>query len=55
MTVYTISEVAALLKMGERTVKRHISTGQLQSTKLGRLRRITQDQVDDFIRRGRGI
>lgn len=55
VTVYTIPEVAALLKMGERTVKRHISTGQLQSTKLGRLRRITQEQVDEFVRRGRGV
>jgi excisionase family DNA binding protein len=53
--IYTMAEVATRLKVAERTIKRHVQSGHLQSFKVGRARRITEDQLNDFIRRGRGI
>jgi excisionase family DNA binding protein len=41
LEVYTIEEVARILKVSQTTVRRKIKTGELQSRRLGRLHRIS--------------
>lgn len=47
----TAEEVADALNIGRCTVYDLIRTGQLQSFKIGKLRRIPVDSVHDFARR----
>jgi excisionase family DNA binding protein len=47
---YTVQEVAKLLKVHEQTIFRWIREGKLQSDKIGRNQRITQKQLDNFIK-----
>lgn len=39
--IYTIEEVAQILKVSQTTVRRKIKTGELPSRRLGRLHRIS--------------
>ncbi|GKY86350.1 helix-turn-helix domain-containing protein [Sinisalibacter aestuarii] len=43
--MYTVAEVAELLKLHPKTVLRHIRTGRLAARKAGRSWRITQDAL----------
>jgi putative molybdopterin biosynthesis protein len=48
---YTIEEVAKLLRVNERTVRKLIDSGELHATRVGRQYRISQEQLDDYLRR----
>jgi len=50
MTYYTINEVAKMLKVDRHTVWRWIKDGKLESHKVGSTHRITQEQLDRFIK-----
>ena len=50
--VYTIKEVAAILKVSVRTVHELIATGRLQSTKIAGNRRFTEKHINELIREG---
>jgi excisionase family DNA binding protein len=50
LTVWTTTEVAQMLHVSERTVKRLIATGELSSLLVGTRRRITQEQLDNYVK-----
>ncbi|WP_346048323.1 helix-turn-helix domain-containing protein [Actinomadura chokoriensis] len=47
--VYTVEQVAEMLQVGRDKVYMLLRTGRLRSIKIGRLRRITDQQLADFI------
>jgi excisionase family DNA binding protein len=46
---YTVEQVAKLLNVGRDKVYYLLRTKQLRSIKIGKLRRITDDQLAEFI------
>ncbi|RAY16728.1 transcriptional regulator [Actinomadura craniellae] len=49
MQAYTVEQVAEKLQVGRDKVYFLLRTGQLRSIKIGKLRRITDDQLKEFI------
>jgi excisionase family DNA binding protein len=49
LQAYTVEQVAKMLHIGRDKVYELIRTGQLRSIKIGKLRRITEDQLVEFI------
>jgi len=47
--IYTIEEVARILKVSQTTVRRKIKTGELQSRRLGKLHRISGAELRRLI------
>lgn len=50
MKVYTALDIANMLKVNKITVIRWIKLGKLKAFMLGKQYRITQEQLDDFIK-----
>lgn len=48
--IYTPKEVAAMIKVSERTVNEWLRNGKLRASKLGRQWRITEQQLNDFLK-----
>lgn len=48
---YTIKEVAQNLKVSERTIHNWIKEGQLNSYKVGRLTRISKEQLEEYLQK----
>ena len=49
MQAYTVEQVAEMLHIGRDKVYYLLRTGQLQSIKIGKLRRITDRHVAQFV------
>lgn len=49
--VYTLPEVATHLRVKARTVRRLISKGEIETIRVGRLRRVTDAQLERYLRR----
>lgn len=49
MQAYTVEQVAKMLHIGRDKVYELLRTGQLRSIKIGKLRRITEEQLEAFI------
>jgi len=49
MDIYTIPEVAKRLRVNQTTVSRLIHRGELKAYKIGRIYRITKEEVDRFL------
>ena len=49
MKIYTVKGLALEFKVSELTIRRYLETGKLIGFKVGRVWRITQDSVDNFI------
>jgi excisionase family DNA binding protein len=49
LQAYTVEQVAKMLHVGRDKVYELLRTGQLRSIKIGKLRRITEEQPADFI------
>ena len=49
MQAYTVEQVAELLHIGRDKVYYLLRTGQLRSLKIGKLRRITDQQLAEFV------
>ena len=49
MRAYTVEQVAEMLHVGRDKVYYLLRTGQLRSIKIGKLRRITEQQLAEFI------
>lgn len=47
--VYTVEEVARLLKLSVQTVRTLVLSGELRSKKIGRQYRITQTMLDEYL------
>lgn len=48
--LYTINELVEILKVTERTVRVYIKEGKLGHIKFGRNVRVTQSQLDKFLK-----
>jgi excisionase family DNA binding protein len=46
---YTVSEVAEALRVSERTIRRAIAAGQLQSIRVGRCVRVPAESIQQFV------
>jgi excisionase family DNA binding protein len=49
LQAYTVEQVAKMLHVGRDKVYELIRTGQLRSLKIGKLRRITEEHLAEFI------
>ena len=49
MQAYTVEQVADILNIGRDKVYYLLRTGQLHSIKIGKLRRITDQHLADFV------
>ena len=49
MTVYTVKEVAEMLKLNIVTIRRHIESGKLKAIKVGSVWRITEEELQRFM------
>jgi len=49
LQAYTVEQVAEILNVGRDKVYFLLRTGQLRSIKIGKLRRITDEHLADFI------
>ena len=49
MQAYTVEQVAEILNIGRDKVYFLLRTGQLHSIKIGKLRRITDQHIRDFV------
>jgi excisionase family DNA binding protein len=49
MQAYTVEQVAKILNIGRDKVYFLLRTGQLRSIKIGKLRRITDQHLADFV------
>lgn len=49
LKVYTVKEVADLLKVSKMSVSRYIKAGKLKSRKLGSMHRITDTDLRKFL------
>lgn len=50
---YTPAEVAEILKVKRQTVYTWIREGRLQADKIGRTRRISEAQLQEFLKEGK--
>lgn len=48
--VYTPKEAAAILKVSERKINELLRKGELKGSKVGRQWRITEQQLDEFLK-----
>ena len=53
LEVYTPEEAACLLKVTRRTMYSYLRDGAIRSAKLGRIWRITRQDIEDFLAAGR--
>ena len=52
LRVYTVEEVAEIMKMSIRTIREYIKGGELKASKFGKAYRITDEDLRDFASRG---
>ena len=55
LTVYTLEEVADILKLSKRTVYTYVHEGKLPASKIGAYWRITEEQLREFLNHGAGV
>ena len=49
-TFYEIKELSSILKLNYRTILDLIATGELKAYRIGRVFRISQKQINDFLK-----
>ena len=52
MKYYTTKEIADLIQMHERTIVNHLNRGLLKGNKFGGRWRISQEELDDYLKNG---
>lgn len=52
ITVYTLKEVAEILKVSRQTIYNYLKAGRLKATKIGKEYRVTKEDLEEFIRLG---
>lgn len=48
---YRVEEIAQMLRVNPRTIRQAINEGELKATRVGRLIRISQQQLDSYLRK----
>lgn len=54
LVLYTVDEVAVVLKVTKRTVWNYIKDGKLKACTFGKAKKITETDLKDFINSSRG-
>ena len=49
LKMFTINELAELLNVSQKTIRRHISSGKIESTKVGGVHRISKKSLTSFL------
>ena len=49
MTLYTLKEISEMLKINIQTLHRWVRDGKIETTKIGSMHRVSQEQLDRFI------
>ena len=55
LRVYTLNEVADILKVTKRTLYTYVKEGKLPAVKMGKYWRVSQDTLEAFISTGTGV
>lgn len=53
MKLYTLQEVADILKVTRQTIYNYVTAKRLKATKLAKEYRVTEKDLQDFIKNGR--
>ena len=53
ITVYTLQEVADILKVTRQTIYNYVTSGRLRATKFGKEYRVTEEDLRQLIQNGR--
>ena len=48
--IYTLKQVAELLQVSKQTIYNYIKAGKLQATKTGKEYRVTNEQLEQFVK-----
>jgi len=51
--LYTLEEVAQILRISLSTVRRLVGMGELKTVRVGRQIRVRQEDLDDYVRKAR--
>ena len=49
LKMFTINELAELLNVSQKTIRRHISSGKIESTRVGGVHRISKKSLTSFL------
>ncbi|MDZ4131564.1 MAG: helix-turn-helix domain-containing protein [Dethiobacteria bacterium] len=52
MEYLTVEEAAAILKVRENTVRDWLKSGKLKGHKIGRIWRLTEEAISEFVEKG---
>ena len=50
LTTYTLTEIADILKVSQKTVYRYVRDGKIPATKVGRQWRITEQALKEYLK-----
>jgi excisionase family DNA binding protein len=53
--LYTIDEIASIIKVTQRTIYNYIKSGQLKAIKLGKYWRVKHQDLEEFLTYGTNI
>ncbi len=53
MKLYTLQEVADILRVSRQTIYNYVTAGRLKATKYGKEYRVTEEILQEFIKNGR--
>lgn len=53
LKLYTLQEVANILRVSRQTIYNYVTVKRLKATKYGKEYRVTEDDLQDFIKNGR--
>jgi putative molybdopterin biosynthesis protein len=51
--VYTLQEVANIIRVSRQTIYNYVTAGRLKATKYGKEYRVTEEDLQEFIKMGR--
>jgi excisionase family DNA binding protein len=50
-TMYTVDEVAKMLRVSTETIRKLIASGEIRAKRVGRQFRISQEALDEYLRK----
>lgn len=50
--VYTLQEIADIMKLNKQTIQNYVKKGTLKATKFGRVYRVTEEELKRFMNTG---
>lgn len=50
--VYTLQEIADIMKLNKQTIQNYVKNGTLKATKFGRVYRVTEEELRRFMNTG---